>query len=292
MAFHPYTQVIPQVFNPGGFGPPRGLTRASPWPWVDHSASGPEHTTTPPKGGYALFRLGFPTATPHGLTSPRTVTRRLILQKARGHPGRLPRLVSTRFQALFHDSSPECFSSFPHGTSSLSVTREYLGLASGLARFTRNSTGSVLLGNTPRRQRRFAYGTVTRYGATFQMLPLPERFITLCRISSSGQAIPLPPLRNACWLSHVTGLACSAFAHHYSRNRFCFLFLRVLRCFTSPRYHPLPYAFRQGRHPMTGAGFPHSEILGSTPGCRLPEAYRRLQRPSSAPGAKTSTVCS
>src|SRR6202042_2507517 len=34
----------------------------------------------------ALFRLGFPTATPHGLTSPRTVTRRLILQKARGHP--------------------------------------------------------------------------------------------------------------------------------------------------------------------------------------------------------------
>jgi hypothetical protein len=43
---------------------------------------------------------------------------------------------------------------------------------------------------------------------------------------------------------------------------------------------------------MTGAGFPHSEILGSQPGCRLPEAYRRLQRPSSAPGAKTSTVCS
>src|ERR1700751_4859870 len=43
---------------------------------------------------------------------------------------------------------------------------------------------------------------------------------------------------------------------------------------------------------MTGAGFPHSEILGSKPGCRLLEAYRRLQRPSSAPGAKTSTVCS
>jgi hypothetical protein len=43
---------------------------------------------------------------------------------------------------------------------------------------------------------------------------------------------------------------------------------------------------------MTTAGFPHSEILGSKPGCRLLEAYRRLQRPSSAPGAKTSTVCS
>src|ERR1700677_2679460 len=33
----------------------------------------------------ALFRLAFTTATPHGLTSPRTATRRLILQKARSH---------------------------------------------------------------------------------------------------------------------------------------------------------------------------------------------------------------
>src|ERR1700761_7900269 len=93
--------------------------------------------------------------------------------------GRLPRLVSTRFQALFHDPSPGCFSSFPHGTSSLSVTREYLGLASGLARFTRNFTGSVLLGKSPKSPSGFTYGTVTRYGATFQMLPLPERFLTL-----------------------------------------------------------------------------------------------------------------
>src|SRR5690625_2205317 len=36
----------------------------------------------------ALFRLGFPTATPHGLTSPHTMTRRLILQKARHHQPR------------------------------------------------------------------------------------------------------------------------------------------------------------------------------------------------------------
>src|ERR1700689_3560457 len=239
----------------------------------------------------ALFRLAFATATRHRLTSPRTVTRRLILQKARGHPERLPRLVGTRFQALFHDPSPGCFSSFPHGTSSLSVTREYLGLASGLARFTRNSTGSVLLGNTPRRQRSFAYGAVTRYGAAFQLLPLPRCFVTSRHPGRDDKAVPQPPVRNARRLSHVPGLASSAFAHHYSRHRFCFLFLRVLRCFTSPRYHQPPYAFRRRRHPMTGAGFPHSEILESQPGCRLLEAYRRLQRPSSAPGTKTSTVC-
>src|SRR5580692_7485309 len=123
------------------------------------------------------------------------------------------------------------------------------------------------------------------------MLPLPQRFVTPCQVSSPSQAVPQPPVRNACRLSHAQGLASSAFAHHYSRNRYCFLFLRVLRCFTSPRYHQPPYAFRRRRPSMTTAGFPHSETLGSQPGCRLPEDYRRLQRPSSAPGTKTSTVC-
>ena len=42
---------------------------------------------------------------------------------------------------------------------------------------------------------------------------------------------------------------------------------------------------------LNPAGFPHSEILESTPVYRLPEAYRRLLRPSSAPDAKASTVC-
>lgn len=42
---------------------------------------------------------------------------------------------------------------------------------------------------------------------------------------------------------------------------------------------------------MTRAGFPHSDILGSRFVCQLPEAYRRLQRPSSAPSAKASTLC-
>src|SRR6266496_2912247 len=52
----------------------------------------------------------------------------------------------TRFQVLFHDPSPGHFSPFPHGTCSLSVTREYLGLGGGPPRFTRDFTGPVLLG--------------------------------------------------------------------------------------------------------------------------------------------------
>ena len=43
-----------------------------------------------------------------------------------------------------------------------------------------------------------------------------------------------------------------------------------------------------GLHP---AGFPHSGISGSSLVCQLPEAYRRLLRPSSPPDAKASTMC-
>ena len=41
---------------------------------------------------------------------------------------------------------------------------------------------------------------------------------------------------------------------------------------------------------MTAGGLPHSEILGSKPCWRLPEAYRILKRPSSVLSAKASTI--
>src|SRR4029078_953444 len=47
LAFHPYPQVIPSVFNLSGFGPPRRLTGASTCPWIDHFASGLDRATTP-----------------------------------------------------------------------------------------------------------------------------------------------------------------------------------------------------------------------------------------------------
>src|SRR3954453_10340201 len=40
-------------------------------------------------------------------------------------------------------------------------------------------------------------------------------------------------MRNPCRVSHTYGLASSGFARHYSRNHGCFLFLQVLRWFTS-----------------------------------------------------------
>src|SRR5215471_2599717 len=40
LEFLPYPQVIPQFCNTGGCGPRRGLTPASPCPWVAHPVSG------------------------------------------------------------------------------------------------------------------------------------------------------------------------------------------------------------------------------------------------------------
>jgi hypothetical protein len=227
----------------------------------------------------ALFRLAFATAPPHGLTSPHTITRRLILQKARSHitsrdesPLKLLRLVGTRFQVLFHDPSPGHFSPFPHGTRALSVIREYLGLPGGPGRFTQDSSSPVLLGIPSNSRQGFAYPALTVYGAPSQRLRLPNRFITVHSLGRNCKRVPRPRTCNTCRLSHTPGLASSAFAHHYSRNHCCFLFLRVLRCFTSPRYHQPPYTFKRRQHHMTGARFPHSDIPGSTSGWRLPEA--------------------
>ena len=59
------------------------------------------------------------------------------------------------------------------------------------------------------------------------------------------------------------GLGYSTFARHYLRNHYCFLFLRVLRCFSSPGL----LLSVTGLQP---AGFPNSEIYGLTPLCGFP----------------------
>jgi hypothetical protein len=61
--------------------------------------------------------------------------------------------------------------------------------------------------------------------------------------------------------------------------------------FQFPRLPSNAYEFSAERHRITGAGLPHSEIRGSMPVQRLTAAYRSRPRPSSAPGAKASTVC-
>ena len=71
------------------------------------------------------------------------------------------------------------------------------------------------------------------------------------------------------------GLGSSAFARHYLRNHCCFLFLRVLRCFSSPR-SPHYHGSISSRYWVPPFGNPR--VNGYL---RLSVAYRSLSRPSS-----------
>ena len=66
------------------------------------------------------------------------------------------------------------------------------------------------------------------------------------------------------------GLACFPFARRYLGNRCFFLFLRLLRCFSSAGYLPMTILFTIGWPDSTLAGFPHSEIHGSMDICSSP----------------------
>ena len=98
--------------------------------------------------------------------------------------------------------------------------------------------------------------------------------------------------RRQAW--HCTGLGSFRFARRYSGNRCCFLFLRVLRWFTSPGWLPSGYGFTRQITPVYGAGFPHSDIRGSLGVCpspRLLAAYHvlpRLHAPRHPPCALSS----
>ena len=114
----------------------------------------------------ALFRLAFAPAAPlkKGLTSPVTVTRRLIMQKARCHSiTELQPLVSARFQVLLSPSCSEYFSPFPHGTGSLSVSQSYLALPDGAGNFKRGVSDPALLRILPLLSS-FSYGAITLCG--------------------------------------------------------------------------------------------------------------------------------
>ena len=81
------------------------------------------------------------------------------------------------------------------------------------------------------------------------------------------------------------GLGSSPFARHYLGNHVCFLFLRVLRCFSSPRL-PLHSSADNSPSDCWVVPFGNPWIKGYL---HLPMAYRSLSRPSSPPRAKAST---
>ena len=217
MAFHSYTHLIGKLFNAYPFGPPSRVTGTSTWTCVDHSVSRlPPMTKTPYSGSLSL-RLG----KSFSLTLPETVTRRFIMQKARRHPKGAPtacrRMVSGSISLLY----ARCFSPFPHGTGSLSVSHEYLALPDGPGRFTQNSSCSALL--------RIPLGLSRLRVRSCHALWLyfPEH--SAHRLSCQNVVLQPHTCRN------MGGLGSSPFARHYWGNHCYFLFLQVLRCFSSLR---------------------------------------------------------
>ena len=166
----------------------------------------------------ALLTLAFASAPErNSLTLPHTVTRGLIMQKACGNPVRPPQLVSTQFQILFHSPNRGSFH------LSLAVLVHYRSsVVFSLGAWThRIHTGfhvSRATWDVPRALQDFEYRPVTFYGVLFHGLPL---------------SIQVPYWDPTTPTHKCVGLGCSPFARHYLGNHYCFLFLPVLRCFTS-----------------------------------------------------------
>src|SRR5262245_20755986 len=127
-------------------------------------------------------------------------------------------------------------------------------------------------GTCPASHSAVIYRAVTVFGRSFQIVRLAGWLITYRPRGPTGPTTPK--------CKH-SGLGCSAFARRYSRNHSCFLFLWVLRWFTSPRCLLTAYVFSGGYFGISQREFPHSEIAGSKLVCSSPAliaAYRVLHR--------------
>ena len=113
----------------------------------------------------SLFRLAFAAPPPTGLSL--LVNHKSLTHNTKGTISAFqPRSVCKQsVSGTISLPSSGCFSPFPHGTSSLSVAKEYLGLESGLPMFRQDCTCPALLVSLNLRN---PYGAVTHYGPTFQ----------------------------------------------------------------------------------------------------------------------------
>ncbi len=153
----------------------------------------------------ALLGLAFASASPRGLTSPRNVTRRPIMQKVRGHAlpcgHSAPTACRHTVSGTISLPSPGFFSPFPRGTSSLSVDQEYLALEDGPPRFPPDCTCPAVLGCLDRGASTFAYGAVTLCGRPFQCRSASSALSYSAEEMPLSYKIPRPPLSNASMLA-------------------------------------------------------------------------------------------
>ena len=219
MAFHSYTRLVRKLFNAYRCGPPSRVTGSSPWASVDHSV-----WRVPPPSRRPLqarFHCGAAAETPYLAGDGNSQA-----HYAKGTPSHdkihAPTACRRMVSGSISPSSSESFSPFPHGTGTLSVSREYLALPDGPGGFTQDSSCPALL-RIPLRL------APLRVRSCHALRPaFPGRS---ARDASCDDVVLLPRARR-----NARGLGFSPVARHYWGNHCCFLFLRVLRCFSSPRW--------------------------------------------------------
>ena len=170
--------------------------------------------------------------------------------------------------------SSKCFSPFPHGTRSLSVSREYLALPDGPGRFAQDSSCPALLRIPlcclPLRVRDFH-----PLRSDFPDCSAHVRH-AMARSYNPDQALPQGRFGLFPGRSPLLGESLNYF-----------LFLQVLRCFSSLRSPPDLVRMTV----LQTAGLSHSEISGSKVICTYPKliaAYDvllRLHEPRHTPYA-------
>ncbi len=194
------------------------------------------------------------------------------MQKARRHNKKLLRpLVGARFQGLFHSSIRSAFH------LSFTVLVRYRSLGS-IQPYRMVPAGSRRIPRAPRysgyhyASSDLVYRTVTVYGRTFQIVPL---------IRVLARAWSYNPIHAVTWMvwANPRSLATTRGIISY------FLFLQVLRCFSSLRQ---PLALQDNWSSTNWVvPFGNPRIKGYL---HLPAAYRSLSRPSSPPRAKASAM--
>jgi hypothetical protein len=110
------------------------------------------------------------------------------------------------------------FSPFPHGTSTLSVTLEYLALEDGPPSFKQGFSCPALLRNSRQSQNDLTYGTITVFGAAFQPASDIDRISYFAHDFEIVADCPTTPLYATPQSLHVYGLGSSRFARHYYGN--------------------------------------------------------------------------
>ena len=120
---------------------------------------------------------------------------------------------------------------------------------------------------------------VSLTGLSPSLAGFPKTILLPSRVTS---AVRTPACTHA-------GLGSSAFARRYLRNRCFFLFLRLLRCFSSPGSPcmPMDSAYSGRSSSCRVSPFRHLRVFGYL---LLTAAFRSLSRLSSALSAKASTL--